>query len=324
MIQYFYFEGAYLKAGVLAPGHAGEAAAPPIWLDLLAPDMAAIGEVDRAYALDLPTQEEMQEIETSSRLYEEGGSLYMTITYIANSLGDKPETTQLTFVVKDSMLVTIRHKDMRILNHIISKLQSRGHRGEASGIAIMLMILEGIIDLCSDVLEKNHAAIEGISQHIFDQGPAPKDYKASLKQIAAVGDLNSKIRESLVSLSRQNIFLSNILERRRDQEHHQASLRTFMNDIHSLLDHAAFVSGKIAFLLDATLGLVNIEQNAIIKIFSVAAVIFLPPTLIASIYGMNFQHMPELPLVYGYPLALLLMVVSAALPFWYFKYKKWL
>lgn len=324
MIQYFYFEEAYLKAGVLEPGRVLEVKSPPVWLDLLTPDYDVLKEIDAAYGLDLPTMEEMREIETSSRLYQDGDALYMTITYIANSLGDTPETTQLTFVLKDNTLLTIRKKDIRILNHIINKLQTRGMRGPTNGISIMVLILENIIDLCSDVLEKNHAEIEIISQRIFGVDTGPKDYKTSLRQVAAVGELNSKIRESLVSLSRLNIFLSNILEKNPQQSDVLASLRTFMTDVHSLLDHAAFVSGKITFLLDATLGLVNIEQNAIIKIFSVAAVIFLPPTLIASVYGMNFKYMPELEWPLGYPLALGLMVVSAILPFVYFKFKKWL
>ncbi|MCF8495720.1 MAG: magnesium/cobalt transporter CorA [Alphaproteobacteria bacterium] len=323
MIASFHFQGIHLKSGLAEPpGH--DEFLRPVWIDLINPDPMEIQRMDTDFALDLPTQEEMQEIEVSSRLYEEDGAYYMTMIYVANALDSVPETIQITFVLKDDLLLSMRHREIRILSHFINKASTKGLGGSKSAPALLIYILEHIVDWCADVLEKNHAEIEGMNRKIFNEEMHKKDHHDSLKQIAATGDLNSKIRESLASLDRLTIFLGNALETMKAPKDVEGRLRTLSADIRSLLDHAAFVSSKIVFLLDATLGLVNIEQNAIIKIFSVAAVIFLPPTLVASIYGMNFLHMPELQWVAGYPFALGLMLISAALPYLYFKHKGWL
>ena len=170
--------------------------------------------------------------------------------------------------------------------------------------------------------------MDAISREIFehDQGEPSisRDYQEILKRIGRKGDLNSKSRESLVSIGRLLSFVTQKLDSRPVDPQVKAQLATIAHDAHALTDHASFLSNKINFLLDATLGMINIEQNAIIKIFSVAAVVFLPPTLIASIYGMNFRLMPELGWHLGYPLALVLMVISAILPWWYFKRRGWL
>ena len=145
-----------------------------------------------------------------------------------------------------------------------------------------------------------------------------------LRAIGREGEITSKARESAHSLGRLLTFLIHAANERKEVKPLQARIRTAARDVTSLTDHATFLSGKIVFLLDATLGSINIQQNDIIKIFSVAAVVFLPPTLIASIYGMNFRHMPELEWWYAYPLALALMVVAAIVPYLYFKRRGWL
>jgi magnesium transporter len=150
-----------------------------------------------------------------------------------------------------------------------------------------------------------------------------RDFQKILSRLGRAGDLASKVRESLVSLGRLLAFAIQGTQAR-GRKTGSARLKTIGRDVASLSDYAAFLNNKVGFLLDATLGMINIEQNAIIKIFSVAAVVFLPPTLIASIYGMNFAHMPELGWPLGYPLALALMVVSAILPYLYFKRRGWL
>ena len=288
------------------------------------PDSDEIAKIDLDFGLNLPTQEEMRELEISSRLYEENSAQYMTITYLSNALGDMPEITQLTFILQGDLLLTMRYREMRIINHFIEKSESRGLGGIKSGRDLLLYIMENFIDLCSDVLEKNHADLEALSRGIFDQTGKKLNYKHALKFIANIGDLNSKVRETLVSLNRALTFWGGTMEGQKGLKDCAIKVRTMATDAGALLDHATFVSSKITFLLDATLGLVNLEQNGIIKIFSVAAVIFLPPTLVASVYGMNFEHMPELGWVYGYPVALLAMVISAVLPYVYFKYKDWL
>ncbi|MGE3624079.1 MAG: magnesium/cobalt transporter CorA [Bdellovibrionales bacterium] len=321
MISLFTFEGNFLKY------FSGAAPVPkgvPVWIDLLQPDEAEIAQVERDYGIDLPTLEHMREIETSSRLYEEGDAFFMTFSYVSDSLGEHPETTPLTFVLKDNVLVTVRYKHMRIITHFIERAQSRGVAGKGNCANLVVLLLENIIDLCADALEKGHSEIEVESQRLFAHPDSKKDYTKSLKQIAQIGNLNSKMRESLVGLSRLEIFLEHAFEKTKTPKETISKLKTLSADIHSLLDHSNFISGKITFLLDATLGLLNIEQNAIIKIFSVAAVIFLPPTLVASIYGMNFRHLPELDWLLGYPMALVFMAVSAVMPYLWFKKRGWL
>src|SRR5690606_26947989 len=151
-----------------------------------------------------------------------------------------------------------------------------------------------------------------------------RDHQSVLEKVGQMGILNSNIRDSLLTIARLAAFLMQILAKHEVDHALRARGKTLGSDVKSLADHADFLSDKITFLLDATLGLIKIEQNGIIKIFSVAAVIFLPPTVVASLYGMNFDNMPELHWTYGYPYALGLMVMCAVLPYLYFKYKKWL
>jgi magnesium transporter len=150
-----------------------------------------------------------------------------------------------------------------------------------------------------------------------------RTYNHIMRAIGRKGDLNSKVRESLVSIGRVLLYLANEADSMRWAKETRGELRGMQRDVQSLSDHAAYLSNKITFLLDAMLGVVNLEQNNIIKIFSVVAVVFMPPTLIASIYGMNFQHMPELKWDYGFYFALVVMLLAAILPIAYFKWKKW-
>jgi magnesium transporter len=187
-------------------------------------------------------------------------------------------------------------------------------------------LLDAVIDRAADILERIGAEVDQVSHDIFEpeEGRTDRSYNQILKTIGRKGDLASKVRESLVSIGRLLLYLANEADSMRWAKEPRAQLRGMQRDVHSLSDHAAYLSNKIQFLLDAMLGVVTIEQNNIIKIFSVAAVALMPPTLIASIYGMNFHHMPELDWKWGYPIAIVLMVAAAALPYFFFKWKKWL
>jgi magnesium transporter len=192
-------------------------------------------------------------------------------------------------------------------------------------------LLEAVVDRAADHLESVALVIDKTSHEVFHTEPARRprgrDFQELLRRIGEEGDFNSKLRESLVSLLRLAAFLSSVLDSadpKRSTREVKAHLKTLQRDIQSLTDHSTFISGKINFLLDAILGMISIEQNAIIKIFSVVAVIFLPPTLVASIYGMNFRFMPELAWPYGYPFAIGLMLLSALVPVIYFRRKGWL
>jgi len=193
------------------------------------------------------------------------------------------------------------------------------------GQAAFIGLLEAIIDRIADVLETVGADLDRLSREVFSRSAAQtsRDFQKLLTRLGRADDLVSKARESLVSIGRLLAFAIQGLQSG-GRKGGGARLKTIGRDVASLSDHASFLNNKVNFLLDATIGMIYIEQNAIIKIFSVAAVVFLPPTLIASIYGMNFAHMPELDWRLGYPLALALMVVSAILPYWYFKRRGWL
>jgi magnesium transporter len=198
----------------------------------------------------------------------------------------------------------------------------------ANGESVLVDLLDAIIDRAADILERIGADVDRISQRIFERRTvAPhtlRTYRAILKEIGKNGDLNSKVRESLVSVGRLVLFLANEAEGLKLQKEQRSLLKSMARDVSSLTDHASFLANKVTFLLDAILGMVNLEQSNVIKIFSVAAVVLLPPTMVASIYGMNFRHMPELGWTYGYPLALVLMLAAAVLPYAFFKWKKWL
>src|ERR1041384_3380782 len=198
----------------------------------------------------------------------------------------------------------------------------------ASSKSIMMDLLDAVIDRAADILERAAADIDRVSHDIFEpegrRVDRTKTYRYILRTIGRKGDLTSKVRESLVSIGRVVLFLANEAEGLKWPKEMRSQLKTMQRDVQSLSDHASYLGNKITFLLDAMLGVMSVEQNNIIKIFSIAAVVLLPPTLVATIYGMNFKNMPELGWEYGYPMAILLMILAAVLPYYWFKWKKWL
>lgn len=298
-----------------------------IWVDLLRPTAEDDHAVEAAFGIAVPTREEMAEIEPSSRLYIEGGIRYMTATLICAAETDTPATTVVTFILGGGRLVTVRYDDPRPFSITANKLTRHCTAG-ASGANVLIELLDAIIDRSADVLERLGAEIDLISLQIFERKHSPRDtqqsYQEILKTIGKKGDLNSKVRESMVSINRLVLFLANEAEGLKLQKDQRSLVKGMARDVSSLADHASFFANKITFLLDAALGMVNIEQTNVIKIFSVVAVVLLPPTMVASIYGMNFDFMPELHWAYGYPLALLMMLASAILPYQFFKWKGWL
>jgi magnesium transporter len=269
----------------------------------------------------------MQEIEISSRLYIENGARYMTATLMCHSDTDMPRTTAVTFILGDHRLVTVRYDLPKPFALVEAKL-GRSCTPSITGEAVLMELLDAVIDRCADILERCGAEIDQVSHDIFEpeserHGQA-KRYSQILISIGRKGDLTSKVRESLVSIGRVVTFLSAVVEGVKWSKDMREQLKTMQRDVASLTDHASYLSNKITFVLDAMLGVVNLEQNNIIKLFSVMAVVLMPPTLIASIYGMNFKVMPELEWVHGYPMALVMMLIAAIVPYWIFKLKKWL
>jgi magnesium transporter len=298
-----------------------------IWIDLLSPTAEEDRAVEAASGVMVPTREEMVEIEPSSRLYIENGVRYMTATLICHSDTDLPRTTVVTFILGAGPLVTVRYDEPRPLALLASRL-ARSCPPAATGESVLIDLLDAIIDRAADILERIGGEVDGVSQNIFEREAGSDHslftFREILKEIGKKGDLNSKVRESLVSIGRLVLFLANEAEGLKLQKEQRTLVKSMARDVSSLTDHASFLSNKVTFLLDASLGMVNLEQSNVIKIFSVAAVVLLPPTTVASIYGMNFRHMPELEWTYGYPLALGLMLAAAILPYAFFKWRKWL
>ena len=301
-----------------------------VWYNLTDPTKAEDDFVESCLGISIPTRAEMDDIEPSARLYNEDGAEFMTITALYNSDTDEPQKTQITFVLRNNQLVTVRYADPKPFK-LFERLSTRPTANPfTSGEKVMLGLLEAFIDRLAQLLETTGDEIDQISREVFRNKTRnvtrkSRDLQQIIERIGMKGDTLTLARESLVSISRlasfhQTLETGNL----KTSKELRQELKVLQRDCVALSDHAAFLNAKITFLLDATLGLINLEQNKIIKIFSVAAVVFLPPTLVASIYGMNFDFMPELHWPIGYPFALGLMVLSAALPYLFFKRRGWL
>jgi magnesium transporter len=297
-----------------------------VWLDLYSPAPAENKLVERALGIALPTREEMQEIEVTSRLYVENGARYMTATLMCHSDTDVPRTTPVTFILSGHRLITVRYDEPKPFTIVGAKL-GRQCPANATGETVLMELLDAVIDRVADILEKIGTDVDAISHEILESDTGMSrshGFKEILKSIGRRGDHTSKTRESLVSIGRLLLYLAAEADTMKWAKDQRAAIKGMQRDVQSLSDHATYLSQKISFLLDAMLGVVSLEQNNIIKIFSVAAVVFMPPTLIASVYGMNFKHIPELDLDYGYPLALVLMLLAAVMPYFFFRWMKWL
>lgn len=295
---------------------------PPetLWIDLINPTREEDAAVERALGLSVPTREEMAELEASSRVYRENGVTYATADLITNGDDALPGLEPVTFVLTDGPLVTVRYTDPRPFAMLIDRL-GREPGLCTSGVDMFLNLMEAVIDRSSNILSANGARVEVIAGHVFSGGRAV-GFGKLITQLGKAQTASARIEQSLSGLLRVFAFVG--MDDRVGKDEAHAHLRSLGRDADSLIAHNQSVAVAINFQLSAALGLINIEQSSIIKIFSVAAVAFLPPTLIASIYGMNFQQMPELAQPWGYPVAVVAMVVSAILPLAWFKRKGWL
>lgn len=296
----------------------------PVWYDLFDPSSDEDADLERQIGVPVPTRAEMEEIEASSRLYAEEGALYMTALVPVRSDSDQPILTPVTFILVGDVLATVRYDKPRSFEIFRARAERPGF-GLVDGRGVLLGLLETIIDRVADALERIGADIERLSASVFR--PRRERENGLEEAITAVGRLGGAVaraEESIVSLSRLFHFLAEHGGRDRLDADGRARLGTLEQDARSLAEHAKSLDAKINFLLSATLGLVGLEQNMIVKIFSILAVIFMPPTLIASIYGMNFHAMPELDKPWGYPMALGMMLASIGVTFAVFKWKRWL
>jgi magnesium transporter len=266
----------------------------------------------------------MREIEASSRLYEENGVLYMTATIVAHVDTDAPETSQVTFIVAGPKFVTNRYVDPLPVRRFISYAETHPTIC-ASPWLLLAGLLEAIVNRVADVLERVGAELDATTGTVFARRrrrDASRDYREVLQRVARSGELVSKARESLASLSRMLAFLQQ--QQQLGVNDSRGRFRTLTRDVLAMSDYASFLGAKVQFILDATLGMVSINQNDILKIFSVVTVFLLPPSVVAGFYGMNFERIPWLQAEWGPWVAVGLMVVSSLVPFLIFKRRGWL
>lgn len=265
----------------------------------------------------LPATHDVEEIESSARYFVDTDGIHVHSLFLSQSEG-RHGTTTVAFILQEGRLITLRDGDLADFR--LLRMRARRGQIEASSVQeLMLTIFDQKVENLADSVEDMHRKLEDVSHMVLEEEDA--DLEEAIDQLAKLEDSTGKIRLCLMDTQRSVSFLQRHL---RDRGELQEVAREVMRDVDTLMSHTAFLFDKINFLMDSTQGFINIEQNQIIKIFSIAAVVFLPPTMIASIYGMNFDVMPELHWTFGYPFALGLMVLSGITPYLYFKHKGWL
>jgi magnesium transporter len=304
----------------LAPLSEGADLATAAWIDLYRP-LPDQAERVQALGVDVPTLADMEEIEISNRLYREEGVDYMTVVLP----GQVPEGGQIagpvSFILTASQMITVRHHAPRPFDTFPERAD-RSSAGCASSARLFLGLVEEIVARMADLLEASGRALDGVAGQVFGEGPG--SLRAALESIGREGEALARVRLGLLTVERMLTTFGVWAEERHEGVTLKVHLKGLSRDIQALEVHADFLSGRVSLATDTTLGMVNLEQNKTVRIVSVVAALFLPPTLIASIYGMNFNRMPELGWVYGYPMALGLMVISAGATWAYFKWRGWL
>lgn len=295
-----------------------------LWVDLASPTPEERAMAELWIGTEIPTREEMAAIETSERLYEVQNTLVMTAVMPLVVREPDLKSAAMTLVVTKERLVSLRHGEPTSVAAAVRRIQ---HDGVPIRTAsdILFVLLDAIADRAADVVEECSSAFDTVASDVFGRGIDSRksaQYKATIQKIGQIGLKIARMHDACASLERLFLFLSLHAKTLGLNGQQKSAAKTLGRDIRSIREHATGLDARLNFLLDATVGLVNLEQNQIIKIFSVLAVVFLPPTLIASIYGMNFELMPELQWVYGYPFSILLMVLSVAVTFLYFRWKK--
>jgi len=294
-----------------------EALASAMWLDLVNPDEDERQLVESLHSLPLPDTEDVEEIEASARSYQDEAGLHVHSLFL-HKVDERHRNTSVAFTLTDTQLITLREREIPAFR--LMRMRARRLHGLVEDpVAIVLSLFEIKIDDLADTLEEVYTQLENTSNLVLEDNDSP--IEDALDELARQEDTNGKVRLCLMDTQRALSFL---LRRGKLSADNAETARELLRDIDSLLPHNSFVFDKINFLMDATLGFISIQQSKIIKIFSIAAVVFLPPTVIASVYGMNFDSMPELGWQLGYPWALGLMVMSGVAPYLFFKVKGWL
>ncbi|TAJ93640.1 MAG: magnesium/cobalt transporter CorA [Gammaproteobacteria bacterium] len=288
-----------------------------LWIDIADPDDSERALLESILRTDLPESEEVSEIETSSRCFVDQSGIHVHSLFLLQTEG-RLSTVSVACILQTNRLITVRETELADFR--LFRMRARIGQVEChSPSQLLVTLLDQKIENHADSIEDIHHQLEKLSFEVLENDDA--DLEEVISKLARLEDNNGKIRLCLMDTQRDISFL---LRHLRHLTEECETLREIMRDVDTLMSHTAFLFDKINFLMDSTQGFINIEQNQIIKIFSIAAVVFLPPTLVASIYGMNFKFMPELGWWFGYPTAIVLMVLAGVAPFWYFKRKGWL
>jgi magnesium transporter len=299
--------------------------AAALWIDLYRPTDPQVAAL-AALGVEVPTLADMEEIEISSRLYREAGADVMTVVLPGLSTTKAPMSGPVSFILTATRLVTVRH-------HAPRPFETYPERADKSGLGcqspdhVFMGLIEEIIGRLADLLEGVGKALDQVSADVFQSNGAPKQpakLQATLEKVGREGDVIGRVRLSLLTVERALSFYGQGAADRLRNDKLKAAIKAMTRDIQALEVHSDFLSARVGLASDATLGMINLSQNITVRIVSVVAVLFLPPTLIASVYGMNFKYMPELLQIWGYPAALVLMVGSAAVTYLFFKWKNWL
>ena len=299
-------------------GDSEELSDDAVWIDIVDPSDEDRAVIKQVYDVGLPDAEDMEEIEATARFFrDDDGSLHVH-SFFLHDFEDTPANVTVAFILKNGRLFTIHEEELATIR--LFRLRARSPSallGDA--MTILLSLFTTKVDRLADTLESVYTSLESASEQVL--GQSEKDLHVLLGEVAEFEDVSGKARLSLLDTQRALTFIMRNMKLEPEQVE---QIRDVLRDVESLLPHTAFLFDKVNFLMDAIQGFINIEQNRIIKIFSIAAVVFLPPTLVASIYGMNFHAMPELSWSFGYPLAIVLMIVSGISPYWFFKRRGWL
>ena len=303
------------------------------WIDLLRPDPDEVAFVKRTTGLDVPSIGDLSEIESSSRLRTQNGAIYLSAPLIYRADSDQPLATPVGFVLTRDRLITARFEELSSFNTFANR-DLAGESDPLTSAAVFAGLMDAISDRLADVLENIASELDALSHRLF-RTPATEpaarrpparesaDLRIILRRVGHSGDLASKIRDSLLGIGRIVPYVSNIAADWLPPEI-KPRLDTVRQDVLSLSDYDAHIVNKVQLLLDATLGLINVEQNNIIKVLTIVSVVGIPPTLIASMYGMNFKGMPEYDWSWGYPYGLAMIALSAILPVAWFKLRGWI
>ena len=295
------------------------------WIDLIQPNDAEIAQL-RVLGVPVPSLAEMEEIELSNRLYREDGLDYMTAMLPGERAGGDRISMPVTFILSTDRLVTVRHHSPRPFLTYPERAE-RSTLGCSTPDRLFLGLVEEIIARLADILEGAGRTLDQTTAAVFERravAAASDRLQAALQDVGREAETMARVRLALLTVERMQAFYTATLEDRPEEGRLRAATRAQMRDIQALEVHADFLGGRVSLAVDTTLGLINLQQNNTVRILSVVAALFLPPTLIASVYGMNFTNMPELDEPWGYAFALILMGGTTLGTWLFLRWKGWI